>query len=172
METVYFHDPAGCVGIAIPGRQVAYTGLRVHQEPARYRGSEALAPFLQEDFYFFFEDEEPDVSLYAVPRVLILGYDSAGGYFASTQMDVRLDENFPLLYISRERKVYQVEGESSLLMTGTFRWRECLRSSGAVKLYPSRVAAQRDYLIHDLAELDLPDLPDPPGRNQQIKQGG
>ena len=172
METVYFDAPKDCVGILLSGKQVVYTGLTVHQEPARYRDCGALAPFLQEDFHFFFEDVEPDVALYAVRQVLILGYDSAGGYFASTQMDVALDENFPLFYISRERNLYQVEGESSQLLTGTFRWRERLRPSEAVRLYPSREMAQRDFAIHDLAELHLRGLPDPINQKEQTEQGG
>lgn len=172
METVYFDAPKDCIGIALSGKQVVYTGLEIHREPVRYRGCQALAPFLKEDFHFYFEDEEPQIPIYAVPQVLILGHDSDGGWFASTRMDVRLEEDFPLFYISREGRVYQVEGESSRLLTGTFRWRECLRPSDAVKLYPSRAMARRDFEIHDLAELDLPGLPGQAKQSRQTGQGG
>ena len=106
METVYFDAPKDCIGIALSGKQVVYTGLEIHREPVRYRGCQALAPFLKEDFHFYFEDEEPQIPIYAVPQVLILGHDSDGGWFASTRMDVRLEEDFPLFYISREGRVY------------------------------------------------------------------
>lgn len=160
MEKVYFDAPVNeCVGVIWQGRQVVFAGLSVHQEPARYRGSEVLAPFLQEDFHFFFEDEQPDLPIYAVPRILILGHDSAGGYFASTRMDVSLNETFPLYYLAKNGGVYQVEGDSRELLSGTFQWRECMRPSDAVKLYPSREMAQRDFCIHDLRELHLPGTP-------------
>lgn len=156
-EKVFYVDaPAECIGIMMKDKQVVYTGCTVHREPARYRETEALTPFLQEDFHFFFDDQDPGVELYAVPEVLVLGYDSTGGYFLTTCMDVSLGEDFPLFYLSAERVLYAVEGESSQLLTGEYRWREGLRPSDAVRVYPSREAAQKDFTIHDLNELNLP----------------
>lgn len=155
-KVMYFDAPAGCVGIAMADKRVVYTGCTVHQEPARYREAEALTPFLREDFHFFFDDQDPGVELYAVPEVLVLGYDSAGGYFLTTCMDVRLEEDFPLFYFAADRVLYAVEGESSRLLTGEYRWRDRLRPSDAVRVYPSREAARKDFTIHDLNELNLP----------------
>lgn len=155
-EIIYFDAPKGCTAILLKGKQVVYTGCTLHQEPAKYRGAEALQPLLEEDFHFFFEDEDPDVRLYAVPELLILGYDSAGGYFATTRMDADFREDFPLFYLSSERKLYAVEGESRRLLTGKWNWRENLRPSGEVKLYLSREMAEKELEIHDLKELNLP----------------
>lgn len=156
-QVIYFDAPKEeCVGVIWKGRQVVYTGGSVHQEPAAYRGVKELEPFLRVDFHFFFEDEKPGVEIYAVPELLILGYDSAGGYFAATRSDAGFTENFPLFYLSKEMKLYAVEGGSSQLFAGT--WRDKLQPSDAVKVYPSRAMAERDFVIHDLSELHLPGL--------------
>lgn len=155
-KVIYLDAPAECIGVAVKEKQVIYTGCTVHQEPARYREAEELEPFRREDFHFFFDDQDPGVELYAVPEVLVLGYDSTGGYFLTTCMDVRLDVDFPLFYLSAERVLYAVEGESSRLLTGEYCWRDRLRPSDAVRVYPSRAKAQEDFPIHDLSEWSLP----------------
>lgn len=157
-QVIYFDMPKEeCVGVIWEGKQVVYTGGLIHQEPAAYRDMKELEPFLRVDFHFFFEDEKPDVEIYAVPELLVLGYDSAGGYFATTRTDADFTENFPLFYLSQEGRLYLVEGGSGQLLKGT--WRDKLRPSDAVKVYPSRAMAEQDFSIHDLSELNLPGVP-------------
>ena len=137
------------MGVILRGKTIILTGVSVHQESARYRESDALTPFLKEDFHFFFDDEEPRPGFYAVPAVLILGYDSVGGYFASTEDDFSFEGNFPLFYISAQRQVYFITEESRRLLSGEYRWQRELQLTDLIKIYGSRQMAEREFEIHD-----------------------
>lgn len=158
----YYFDRQGLEGMGViyNGKPVVFTGISIHTEPSKYRGNHALIPLLKEDFLFFFHDDVPSLNFYAVPALLIIGYDSAGGYFATTEMNFTFRENFPLFYITAERQVYRIKGESSWFLTGEYHWRENLEPSDAVKIYPSRLAAENDFYIHSAEELNLTNLDD------------
>ncbi len=154
----YYLDRTGMegFGVIVGGKSVVFTGVSVHQEPERYRAHEVLTPFWKEDFHFFFGQEGPQQNFYAVPAILVLGYDSAGGYFITTETDVSFEKNFPLFYLSTEQKVYFLTEESSRFLTGEYRWRESLQPTDAIRIFPSREKAEEEFQIHDRRELDLP----------------
>lgn len=144
----------GTVGILLPGRQVVLTGTAVHREPEALRGHPALEPFLREDFHFIFEGDTVRPEFYTVPAVVLLGHDSAGGWFASAGEENPFQDNAPLLYLSAERRAYAVTGESRQFLTGNFRWREALEPTDAVRVYGSRQEAEQEYRIHDAVRSD------------------
>ncbi len=137
------------IGVILRGKNIVLTGVSVHQESVRYRENDALTPFLKEDFYFFFDDEKPHLNFYAVPAILVLGYDSAGGYFAATDDDFSFEENFPLFYISAQKQAYFITEESSRFLSGEYRWQKDLRPADRIKIYESRQMAEKDFEIHD-----------------------
>ena len=144
----------GTVGLFLPGKQVVLTGTAVHREPEALRGNPAMEPFRQEDFHFFFEGDTVRPEFYTVPAVVLLGRDSAGGWFASVGEEGAFQDNVPLFYLSAERKAYAVTGESRQFLTGNFRWRETLRPTDAVRVYASRQEAEREYRIHNAVRSD------------------
>ena len=143
------------MGIIFNGKRVVFTGISVYTELEKYRDNEILMRFLNEDFHFFFDDNVPKLDFYAVPALWIIGYDSAAGYFATTETDFSFQEDFPLFYISVKNQVYLIKGGSALLLTGEYHWRENLEQSGEVRIYPSRGMADKDFDIHDAGELTL-----------------
>lgn len=142
------------MGIIFNGKRVVFTGIAVHTESEKYRGNEALIPFSKEDFHFFFDNDVPNLNFYAVPALWIIGYDSAGGYFATTETDFSFQENFPLFYVSAENQAYLIKGDSTRFLTGEYHWRENLEQSDEIKIYTSRLMAEKDFDIHDADELD------------------
>ena len=160
-DDIFYLDRSscGCIGIILRGKTAVFTGISVHQEPEKYRGDPVLLPlFLKQDFHFFFDKDDIHLDLYAVPCLSIIGYDSTGGYFATTEYDFSFQEDFPLFYISAERKLYSIEGNSTQFLTGAYAWKEKLKPSDAVKIFTSKQMAQKEFTIHDISELDVPVL--------------
>lgn len=146
------------IGVIFHGKRVVFTGISVRTEPEEYRGHEALIPFSKEDFHFFFDNDVPDLNFYAVPALWIIGHDSAGGYFVTTETDFLFQENLPLFYVSAESQVYLIKGNSTQFLTGKYRWREDLEESDEIKIYSSRLMAEKDFDIHNADELNLTSL--------------
>ena len=68
------------------------------------------------------------------------------------------NEDFPSFYISAENQVYLIKGNSTQFLTGKYRWREDLEESDEIKIYPSRLMAEKDFDIHNADELNLTSL--------------
>lgn len=132
---IYFDKPNECIGICYRSKKVIFTGMTIYSEPVKSRNEESIKLFSKEDFHFFFDDEIPNLKMYAIPALLILGYDSCGGYFAAIDGDISFDESFPLYYISFKRIVYRIEGDRKLLPTGKLNWKEHLVKADDIKIY-------------------------------------
>ena len=156
IEDLCYFDRQGLdgTGVIFNGKSVVFTGISIHTEPDQYRENDALTPFSKEAFHFFFDDDVPNLNFYAVPELCIIGYDSTGGYFATTAEDFSFQDNSPLFYVSAENRVYSIKGESSQLLTGQYHWRENLEPSDDVKIYPSKLMAEKEFDIHDADEIN------------------
>lgn len=145
-----------CVGVILEkGTQVVHTGVEVHIEPAKYR--DMAKPFEENDFHFWFSDEQPEVSLYTVPKTVLGGYDSQGGYFAAIgEMDFR--EGAPLYYISADRRCWLVTDDCRRFRGDFKTWRENLTPSDDIAVFASREAAMEQYDIKELKDLWEEDL--------------
>ena len=156
-QNFYYLDKQGMagVGIFLRGKTVVFTGTSIHRENAAYRDCPATEPFRKAGFYFFYSDDPWEPDFYAVPAVLVVGHDNAGGCFATTEPDFALGKDVPLFYISPERRAYAIQARSSRLPAGEFPWKDNLLPTDAVKIFRSRAMAEREFAIHDGKELGL-----------------
>lgn len=139
----------GCVGIiASPGDRVVYAGTQIHREPVKYRGSAPAERFAREnDLHVWFDDEEPDIEIYTVPKTGIGGYDSTGGLFAGSP-DFSFRDGEPMYYIDRERNCYLITENSRDFPDMGLAWREKMVPTDAVEIYSSREEAMEAHEIH------------------------
>lgn len=141
----------GCVSvIAGPDREVVFTGTRVHWEPEKYR--HLAAPFEENDFHFWFGNSEPEAPVYTVPRTVLCGYDSRGGYFAALG-ELSFREPEPLYYISPEGKCFLITSDARAFREPFPGWREGMVPGGDIEVFLSREEAARKYEIRNLQEL-------------------
>ena len=123
----------------------------------------------QTGLHFIFEGNVPEIPFYAVPYLCLFGTDGRGGFFA---MKRRPDpeEMFccaeePVYYIPGRRRVYYAAAGLEEL-TGMGRaWRNSLRVSRKIRLYPSMEAAERS---RSFAEEEMLSLPEPEPRDMDI----
>ena len=68
METVYFDAPKDCIGIALSGKQVVYTGLEIHRSPSDTGAAKPWRLFSRRIFTFTLRMKNPKSRFTRFPR--------------------------------------------------------------------------------------------------------
>lgn len=154
--TCYYDLTGADGGIGIlpePGEIAVLTGVVLHTEPAKYRGEKSDAFIRDFDFHFWFDDEEPEVTLYAVPRIEVGGYDSEGGLFAGS-IDFTLSRAKPMYYIDKDRRCHLITSDSREFLAMGRSWRERMTHTDAIEIFPTKEEARKKYNICDVESLE------------------
>lgn len=98
----------GAVSYFMSDYEPVLAGTTIYSMPKEENSTIYQKLATQCDVQFIFDDDVPEVCFYSVPWIEIFAKDSQGGYFAESGGVMELDELGIILYIDRERKVFEL----------------------------------------------------------------
>lgn len=152
--TRYYDDSGipGCIGIIPnPGDTIIFTGTQIHIESAKYRGEQSERFARECDFHFWFDDEKPELEIYTVPKMEVVGRDSCGGLFVCNGGSF-LREEEPMYYLDQKRRCFRIAQNSRKFLDCGMKWRDSLIPSDAIEVFASKEKAKKKFNIIDLKE--------------------
>lgn len=102
------------------------------------------------DIHFIFEDDVPEVSFYAVPRIDVFATVSDGGYLATYGETTDLESHAKILFISKDGEVRIAAAHLRKLLSTKKSWNGSMPKTKMVKLYSSREAAMETLSFLDV----------------------
>ena len=145
MKTVYYdmNDiTAGAVGIFLRDARVMPAGVTICAMPVQEKGEAGYAEFASKDVHFIFEDEQPEIDFYALPRLDVFAR-TANGLLATLGESSDVEGEAPIVLIDAQKNVFRAARNMMDLLTST-NWKDGVAPETEVRLYDDRAAAEAD----------------------------
>lgn len=145
-----------CTSIFMKDIKMIPAGTTVYAMPVSDKNPEYDLLAADYDIHFIFDDDIPEVSFYAVPRIDIFATVSDGGYLATYGEITDLESNARILYISKDMEVRIAAAHLRKLLSTKKSWKGSMQKTKMVKLYSSREETmQHLQFFHLETEEDL-----------------
>lgn len=108
------------------------------------------------DIHFIFEDDVPEISFYAVPRIDVFATADCG-YLATYGETTALESNAKILFISKDGEVRIAAAHLRKLLSVKKSWKSSMQKTKMVKLYSSKEEAMQQLKFFRLEEGKMPD---------------
>ncbi len=136
----------GCIGFLNEDGPAILCGTQLHQEPRTSIGELTERLEREKDIVFYYAGDSIPLPFYTVPHCTLLGHDSRGGYFLTTED--------ALYYADKDGQTYFLAPTLKDWVENPNDWRKTMTPSETPELFPSRAAAQEKYDIQIITKLE------------------
>ena len=151
-------DPANsCMSIVLEGVKIIQAGTTVYAMSASEKNLEYDKIAEKGDIHFIFDDNVPNITFYAVPRVDVFATVSDGGYLATYGVITDIENNARILYISKDGEIRVAAPHLRMLLSRRRNWKSSMQKTKMVRLYSSKEEAMRILPFYTLNKFDPSD---------------